>query len=237
MKVLLKHLLATALVALAVSCAKESGRDLEIEEYLPVHLTLELPDNTATRANVDYGSETISRLWLLCFNQVGSCVGCVEATVSETAITATPGIPRDTRSIHFIGNKDLTAVKESVIGQQERHVLEETPELRSSSSDPVAFWGWIHRNTVGEMMSFVNASTPNKVYLLRDRAKLLGGSISDSNISSITWTVSRRLNEGYIAPYPYEDYYAYDSEHDKYVGTTTVTPPVYGYRGGFYRFR
>ncbi len=220
MKSLFKYVVLALVVAFVSGCARESLLEMEAD-YIPVRLELVLPDGPATRANVNYGSKTVTTLWLLCFNQVNSCVGCVEAAVSGTSVTVSPGIPRESRSIHFIGNKDLSAMAGSVIGQQEQPVME---SLVSSASDPVAFWGWFHGNTVGEVKNFMDASTPNTVYLLRDRAKLHGGSVSDSNISSIQWTVSRRLEEGYVAPYPFENYYEYDSVNGKFVGTTTVTP-------------
>ena len=220
MKSLVKYVVLAFVVAFVSSCARESLPEMEAD-YIPVRLGLVLPDGPATRANVNYGSETVTTLWLLCFNQVNSCVGCIEAVISGTSVTVSPGIPRESRSIHFIGNKDLSTMADSFIGQQEQSVLE---SLVSSASDPVAFWGWFHGNTVGEVKNFVDASTPNTIYLLRDRAKLHGGSIADSDISSIEWTVSRRLEEGYVAPYPFENYYEYDSVNGKFVGTTTVTP-------------
>ena len=139
---------------------------------IPVRLGLALPDEGAgVKSLVTYGTETVSSMWLLCFNQVGSCVDCIEATVSGSGITATPGISRDTRSIHFIANKNLTAVKESVIGQQEQVALR-LPALVSSKDDPVAFWAWYHGNTAAEVKDFVNNYTPRTVNLLRDRAKV-----------------------------------------------------------------
>lgn len=220
MKSLVKYVFLALVVAFVSGCTRELSSETEAD-YIPVRLELVLPDGSATRANVNYGSETVTTLWLLCFNQVNSCVGCVKAVVSGTSVTVSPGIPRESRSIHFIGNKDLSARAGSVIGQQEQSVLE---SLVSSASDPVAFWGWFHGNTVGEVKNFVDASTPNTIYLLRDRAKLHGGSIADSDIDFIEWTVSRRLEEGYVAPYPFENYYEYDSVNVKFVGTTTVTP-------------
>ena len=171
---------------------------------IPVRLGLALPDGQGVKSLVTYGTETVSSMWLLCFNQVGSCVDCIEATVSGSSITATPGISRDTRSIHFIANKDLTAIKASVIGQQEQVALR-LPALVSSKDDPVAFWAWYHGNTAAEVKDFVNNSTtPRTVHLLRDRAKVVKGEITDSSIGSIEWIATRGLSEGYIAPYPYD---------------------------------
>ncbi|MBO5595413.1 MAG: hypothetical protein J5917_01420 [Bacteroidales bacterium] len=186
---------------------------------IPVRLSLALPDGQAVKSSlVTYGTDAVSSMWLLCFNQVGSCVDCIEATVSGSSITATPGIPRDSRSIHFIANKNLTSVKESVIGRQERNVLE---SITVSKDESVTFWGYFHGHTTAEVRDFVNAGSPATVYLLRDRAKLVGGTISDSNIDSIQWIVTRGLSEGYAVPYPYDNYYRL--EGGRYYGNTAVT--------------
>lgn len=195
-------LLLPAALWLLAACTREGLPEAE-GGRIPVRLGLALPDEGAgVKSLVTYGTETVSSMWLLCFNQVGSCVDCIEATVSGSSITATPGISRDTRSIHFIGNKNLSAIAGSVIGQQEQSVLE---SLVSSASDPVAFWGWFHGNTAAEVKDFVNNSTtPRTVHLLRDRAKVVKGEITDSSIGSIEWIATRGLSEGYIAPYPYD---------------------------------
>ena len=200
----LKYLLILpAALWLLAACSREPLPEAE-GGRIPVRLGLALPDEGAgVKSLVTYGTDDVSSMWLLCFNQVGSCVDCIEATVSGSSITATPGISRDTRSIHFIANKNLTAVKESVIGQQEQVALR-LPALVSSKDDPVAFWAWYHGNTAAEVKDFVNTYTPRTVNLLRDRAKVVSGTITDSNIDSIEWIATRGLSEGYIAPYPYD---------------------------------
>ena len=205
-KSFLKYLLILpAALWLLAACSRaplpeaEGGR-------IPVRLGLALPDGQEVKSLVTYGTETVSSMWLLCFNQVGSCVDCIEATVSGSSITATPGIPRGTRSIHFIANKDLTAITASVIGQQEQVALR-LPALVSSKDDPVAFWAWYHGYTAAEVKDFVNHSTtPQTIHLLRDRAKVVGGDIDPgTGISSIQWIATRGLSEGYIAPYPFDN--------------------------------
>lgn len=188
---------------LLAACTRESIPEAE-GDRIPVRLCLAFPDGgQEVKSLVTYGTETVSSMWLLCFNQVGSCVDCIEATVSGSSITATPGIARDTRSIHFIANKDLSAIKTNVIGQQEQVALR-LPALVSSKDDPVAFWAWYHGNTTAEVKDFANNSSPRTVHLLRDRAKVVKGAITDSNIGSIEWIATRGLSEGYIAPYPYD---------------------------------
>ena len=218
-KSFLKYLLILpAALWLLAACTREGLPEAE-GDRIPVRLSLALPDGQAVKSSlVPYGTDAVSSMWLLCFNQVGSCVDCIEATVSGSSITATPGISRDTRSIHFIANKNLTAVKESVIGRQERNVLE---SITVSKDESVTFWGYFHGHTTAEVRDFVNAGSPATVYLLRDRAKLVGGTISDSNIDSIQWIVTRGLSEGYAVPYPYDNYYRL--EGGRYYGNTAVT--------------
>ena len=227
-KSFLKYLLILpAALWLLAACTREGLPEAE-GDRIPVRLSLALPDGQAVKSSlVPYGTDAVSSMWLLCFNQVGSCVDCIEATVSGSSITATPGISRDTRSIHFIANKNLTAVKESVIGRQERNVLE---SITVSKDESVTFWGYFHGHTTAEVRDFVNAGSPATVYLLRDRAKLVGGTISDSNIDSIQWIVTRGLSEGYAVPYPYDNYYRL--EGGRYYGNTAVTAKNGWKKGG-----
>lgn len=207
-------------VFLSTACARE-GRPETDGDYIPVRLSIALPDGQGVKSIVNYGSDAVTSMWLLCFNQVNSCVGCVEAAVSGSSITVASGIPRDTRSIHFIANKDLSAF--NPVGVQEQTVLTD-PALVSSATDPVAFWGYFHGNTVGEMKNFLDADTPATLYILRDRARLIVGDIDPGiGIREIQWVVTRGLGEGYIAPAsPFDNYYKLVG--GEYYGNTTANP-------------
>lgn len=213
-----------AVMLLAGACTREPAVQDGSGEYIPVRLGISLPVSSGTRGNVEGTEDAISSIWLLCFNQLNSCLDCVEATLTPAGAgsgTLSATIPGATRTIHFIANRNLSGF--SQMGEQELAVLTSSA-LVSSASDHVAYWGYFHGATIADVRSFVDRQpTPNTVYLLRDRARLMVESISPSaGISSVEWTVSNGLTKGYIAPYPFENYYR--ESGGLYYGNTGVTP-------------
>ena len=128
---------------------------------------------------------------------------------------------KDTRTIHFVANKDLSSLNPAV-GAGEEEVLR---SLVSGASDEVAFWGYYHGASAYEVKTYVN-NTANIIYLLRDRAKVEITAMEDNDIASISWIATHVLDAGYVAPYPFENYWR-SAEEDgvmHYYGNSTITP-------------
>ncbi|MBQ9660507.1 MAG: hypothetical protein IJV37_04490 [Bacteroidales bacterium] len=218
MKSVVNFILVLSALWLAFACTREALPEPE-GDALPVRLSIATSETPSTRSIVVGTDESaVTSIWLLCFSQEGICVGCVAGSVSGTSLTAS--IPRDTRSIHFIGNKDLSAVAESILGMQEEAICRQI--LVSGPTDRVAFWGYYRGANTNEFRTWLNASPTNTVYLLRDRAKVVKGALSDSNIQSVEWVATNGLDKGYVAPYPFENYYKEDG--GSYYGNSAATP-------------
>ena len=222
-----------AVGVLALSCTRESeimSSAPSGEGLIPLNLGISFPEEAKTKASLVSGTEgSISSITLLCFNSELGFVGKYVASLNPaTATTGTlrASISADTRTIHFIANKDLTALTPRV-GAGEEDVLK-NPALVSSASDDIAFWGYYSNANSEEFKTHIN-NTSNTVKLLRDRAKVEittheeNGVVKytyDNDVKSIRWIATNGLPKGYIVPYPFDNYWV----------STTVTPLEEGNR-------
>ena len=214
-------LLALGMAACTREYVPETGGD-----KMPVHLCLALSEMQETRSIVSGADESsVNNLWLLCFNQVNTCVDVVSATLGA-GNTITASIPRDTRTIHFVANRSFSSSFITQAKSKQMDVVLTDNALVSSVSggEPMAFWGYYHGNSLGEVKNFLNRQTPGPetVYLLRDRARLVMEQPLPADISSVQWVLSNGLSAGYVVPFPYENYYR--QEGGLYYGNTTAWP-------------
>lgn len=203
---------------------------------------------------------SVESLQLVCFDESGYYLGlrtaypAPDAGSQPTTGTYTGYVPESTARIHFVANVDLDLSAFSV-GTAEKVIMLSgalsTGYTDIDMSDPdvpkVCFWGYHKENTASAMKDWLQASNPNTVYLLRDRARikltfdpaLINGSVwrdgsagSGKKITSIKWGVHNGRTRGYLAPYasgtdPWDGYASVVSMHeyedcDRYVLTETA---------------
>ena len=167
---------------------------------MAVNLGVEGPMTLGTRSYVNGTEEAISTIKMLCFDAGGAYISSRNASLTPTTATTgkiTGSVPANTARIHFVanfGNLDLSSLN---VGTLERVVMKNSL-LSSGVHDQVRFWGYHKENTSSAMSDFLNASTPNTIKLLRDRAKVVVVN-NDRDIASIRWTISYGLKRGFVA--------------------------------------
>ena len=178
---------------------------LNVAEPIPdgemaVNLGVEGPMAIGTRSYVNGAEVAISTIKMLCFDAGGAYITSKDATVVPTGDftgTLTGSVPANTARVHFIANfnKSLSSIS---MGKLERVVMKDVL-LSSGVTDPVSFWGYHKENSSEAMAGFLNnTASPNKIILIRDRAKVTVVN-ADPDIASIRWTISHGLKRGFIA--------------------------------------
>ncbi len=168
---------------------------------MAVNLGVEGPMDLGTRSYVNGTEDAITTIKMLCFDAGGAYISSRDATLtpsSATAGTIRGSVPANTARIHFVanfGNLDLMSLN---VGALERVVMK-NPLLSSGVHDKVRFWGYHKESSSSDMMAFLNSTpNPNKIKLLRDRAKVVVVN-TDPDIASIRWTISYGLKRGFVA--------------------------------------
>ena len=200
-------LFLSAIGLLALSCSREGIPAVtpSDEELIPVNLGIGHPVITDTKASLVSGSESaVSSITLLCFNSEAGFVGKYVATLTpanSTSGTLRAKVHPDTRSIHFIANRDLSALTPP-IGTGEQSVLTNAAMV-SSESSTIAYWGYYSNADADAFKNYIKDPS-HTISLLRDRAKVEKNEMNDDNISSVYWIATNGLSEGYIAPFPFD---------------------------------
>ena len=165
----------------------------------------------------------VSTLRLLCFDKSGYYLGIREATPVPASIsqgTFSGYVPESTARIHFIANviPDLSGFS---IGTAEKVMMSSEAlstrydDITDPSAPQLCFWGYHKESTAADMKAWLQASTPNPVSLLRDRARIQltlstdiydggwvsGGAGTGCTVTSIRWGIQNGRERGYLAPY------------------------------------
>lgn len=171
-----------------------------LDGEIAVNLGVEGPMAIGTRSYVSGSEVAINAIKMLCFDAGGAYITSRDATVSPTGDfsgTLTGSVPANTARIHFIANfnEDISSIS---MGKLERVVMKDVL-FSSGVTDPVCFWGYHKESSSEAMAGFLNnISNPNKIVLIRDRAKVVVVN-EDPDIASIKWTISHGLKRGFIA--------------------------------------
>ena len=156
-------------------------------------------------------------------NSYGECVtsGGVNASTKTQSGRIIARIPAGTARIHFIANRNLETPLDFTAGTSERIVMR---NLSTSYTDTqqIVYWGYHMEKTSSELFSWMRSAlqedptthfisvkdgaTPNKVYLIRDRARIQitfddGLVGSSAPYKKVEWLVHNGRTEGLIAPY------------------------------------
>ena len=194
-----------------------------------VNLAVDGPmGDPAVRSYVEGTENDISSIDLLCFDNEGKFITERVATLTPDETTpATKGrlnatVPANTCRIHFVANYNGLDLSGFGMGSLERTMMK-SEALSSGITDEVRFWGYHSEATAGAMKTWLSAGT-NKVWLLRDRAKVVLKN-EDSNIKELAWTIGNGFSRGYVAPLcvsgnnPYANSYVTSTRLTEYAGT------------------
>lgn len=144
--------------------------------------------------------------------------------VNSTTMTQTGRIiarvPAGTARIHFIANRNLGTPLDFTAGTSERIVMRSltTP----ADHNQIVYWGYHFEKTAEAMLAWMQVAveedpnthfitakagaTPNKVYLIRDRARIqltfASGLVgSGATHSKVEWLIHNGRDAGLVAPY------------------------------------
>lgn len=163
---------------------------------------------------------SVASLQLICFDESGYYLGLRPATpipTGEQSLTGTFSgyVPVSTARIHFVANASLD-LSEFAVGTAEKVIMaSEALSTKYTDAPTACFWGYHKESSASAMRGWLQASNPNTVKLLRDRARikltvdnsLFSGSwLNDSagtgkKVTSIRWGVNNGRERGYLAPY------------------------------------
>lgn len=238
MKRIYKILAILGVGSLAWSCndriiVDDSSKDGDDVQF---SLVTNIPASQQTKSMVSGEENAITVMQLVCFDKSGMYLGTKKAkTVTSTGMPQSGkidgAVPTGTARIHFIGNRNLTTPLPFSSGTPEKLIM--TSEALSTlyeennTKAPVVYWGYHREETPEAMTQWLQAgltegSTPNKVELIRDRARIrLNVSTSAmTGYSKVEWLIHNGRDRGYIAPFdptkdnPWENYVIDDPEEE-----------------------
>ena len=175
-------------------------------------------------------STTVASLQLVCFDHTGFYLGLRTAyptPSSASAGTFSGYVPESTARIHFVANVNLD-LSDFAIGTAEKVMMRSRAlstqyddiDKSDASAPKLCYWGYHKEDTDGAMKAWLQASTPNSVALLRDRARIkltVGSTLysgswlansagSGKKVTSIKWAVNNGRERGYLATTPWVGY-------------------------------
>lgn len=197
---------------------------------MPVNITFSFADKARTRSMVSGTEEKVSIMQLVCFDANGLYLGIRNAEVTPDDPTATGfydsglikgSVPQGTARIHFIANRNLDVPLTHNVGTAEETVMK-SAELSTAYDDTkhqlICYWGYHKEDNAAAMNTWLNpTSTPSKVYLIRDRAKVIfeyDKTDAPFTVQKIEWLIHNGRKRGYIAPK--------SSEWETYYGNSTA---------------
>jgi len=188
---------------------------------ISVNITFAMPDATAQTRSIVSGTENrVHTMQMVCFDANGLYLGIRNAEITPDA-GPTPDtgkikgtVPEGTSRIHFIANRNLTVPLSAVVGTPEAEVML-SPELSTSwdekpigegtgAHQEVCYWGYHKADNADAMEAWLDPTgTPSRVYMVRDRAKVIlkynpeGSSVT---VTKIEWLIHNGRERGYLAP-------------------------------------
>ena len=185
---------------------------------MSVNITFAMPDaNVQTRSMVSGTENRVHTMQMVCFDANGLYLGI---RVAELEGQATTGIdtgkikgtvPPGTSRIHFIANRGLPETLDAIVGTSEEEVMmsEELSTIYNDANhQEVCYWGYHKEANASAMEAWLNptaSSGTSKVYMIRDRAKIVftydpTGGDEDVVVTEIKWLIHNGRERGYLAP-------------------------------------
>lgn len=155
---------------------------------------------TVVTRSATHGIEGISSgaLQLLCFDSKGSFIGMARDVTNSPSTADGKNqnmkaiVPSATTTIHFLANANISP-DESWLGKSEAEIIDPL-ESRYDTHKQLIYWGYIHKNTLTEMKTFLE-NPENIVDLLRDSAKITVN-IQDETVAKAELTVCNAFATG-----------------------------------------
>lgn len=184
---------------------------------MSVNITFAMPDaNVQTRSMVSGTENRVHTMQMVCFDANGLYLGIREASlVDQTTTGIDTGkikgtVPQGTSRIHFIANRKLPEFLSFNVGTPEETVMmsEELSTIYNDANhQEVCYWGYHKESNADDMEAWLNpTSTPSKVYMIRDRAKIVftydssGDDPEEVTVTKIEWLIHNGRERGYLAP-------------------------------------
>lgn len=166
----------------------------------------------ATKSKVSGGDTRVHTMQMICFDANGGYLGIRKPTITSNNATPDTGtikgtVPQGTSRIHFIANRGLPEFLTAAVGTPEAEVMaseELSTKWNDADHQEICYWGYHKEANASAMESWLNPTQGNsKVYLIRDRAKIVlsydksGASVP---VTKIEWLIHHGLERGYLAP-------------------------------------
>lgn len=247
MKYISRILFTMGLVLGLTACTEDAfetiGPKLPANGDMSVNITFAMPDATAqTRSLVSGMENRVHTMQLVCFDANGLYLGIRNATLEDQTTSGIDTgkikgtVPQGTSRIHFIANRNLTVPLNANVGTPEAEVMasEELSTIwNDSDHQEVCYWGYHKEEDATAMDNWLNPTgTPSKVYMIRDRAKVLlsynpeGATVT---VTKIEWLIHNGRERGYLAPaqasWDNEAYYKKSEKtghEDEYISTAKM---------------
>ena len=230
----ISRILFTVGLVFGLTACTEDGLETAIPELptkgdMSVNITFAMPDAGAqTRSKVSGTEERVHTMQMVCFDARGLYLGIRNAeitpdkTVDKGTIKGT--VPQGTSRIHFIANRNLSIPLNASVGTPEDEVMasEELSTLWNENTidtngdgkpdhQEVCYWGYHKEANAAAMNLWLNPEgapgevEDSKVYLIRDRAKIVftydpTGANEDITVTEIRWLIHNGRERGYLAP-------------------------------------
>lgn len=230
----LSKIWAIAAVAVGFAACSDGLEDIALDSQqqgdIPVNVTFSFADRSMqTRSKVSGEETKVTVMQMVCFDASGLYLGIRNAEVESDNATPDTGkikgsVPQGTARIHFIANRSLTVPLSHTVGTPEETVMQ-SEELSTIWNDTVkshryiCYWGYHKEANEADMKAWLKPiSATSKVYMIRDRAKVVlsynpdGASVP---VTKIEWLIHNGRERGYLAPK--------STEWENYHRDTTIT--------------
>lgn len=216
MKYISRILFTVGLVFGLTACTEDAFEttipELSAKGDISVNITFAMPDVVAQTRSIVSGTENrVQTMQMVCFDANGLYLGIRDATLEDKTTTGVDTgkikgtVPQGTSRIHFIANRNLTIPLSAVVGTPEAVVMA-SEELSSLYNQEICYWGYHTEANAAAMEAWLNpTSTPSKVYMIRDRAKIIftydTSEVDPSvTVTKIEWLIHNGRERGYLAP-------------------------------------
>ena len=216
MKYISRILFTMGLVFSLSACTEDTFETtipgLSAKGDISVNITFAMPDVAAQTRSIVSGTENrVHTMQMVCFDANGLYLGIRNAEITPDA-GPTPDtgkikgtVPEGTSRIHFIANRNLTVPLSAVVGTPEAEVMA-SEELSTLYNQEICYWGYHTEANAAAMEAWLSpTTTQSKVYMIRDRAKIIftydTSEVDPSvTVTKIEWLIHNGRERGYLAP-------------------------------------
>ena len=216
MKYISRILFTMGLVFSLSACTEDTFETtipgLSAKGDISVNITFAMPDVAAQTRSIVSGTENrVHTMQMVCFDANGLYLGIRNATLEDKATTGIDTgkikgtVPQGTSRIHFIANRKLSVPLSASVGTPEAEVMA-SEELSTLYNQEICYWGYHTEANAAAMEAWLSpTTTQSKVYMIRDRAKIIftydTSEVDPSvTVTKIEWLIHNGRERGYLAP-------------------------------------